>query len=207
MQGLLLFAQKEYNNWYFGDSIGISFNSGSPVSIVNSAMSQFEGCATISDSSGNLLFYTDGCTVYNRNHQIMHNGTGLLGNSSSTQSALIIKKPLCKRFYYIFTVPVGALPDGANYSIVDMQGDSGLGAITMKNQYLISPVTEKLTAIRHANGVDVWVIVHGVENNTFYSYLITKNGVQNQPVESNIGSFTDLDDYAGYLKANPKGQL
>jgi hypothetical protein len=42
------------------------------------AISYQEGCATISNSSGQLLFYTDGITVYNRNHQVMPNGTGLL---------------------------------------------------------------------------------------------------------------------------------
>ncbi len=202
MHGLLLFAQKEYNNWYFGDHSGISFNTGTPVILNNGALSTGEGCATISDSSGNLLFYTDGCTVYNGNHQIMLNGTGLLGGSSSTQSALIIQKPLCKRFYYIFTVPVGALPVGANYSIVDMQGDNGLGSITLKNQFLISPVTEKLTAIRHANGLYIWVLIHGMDDNRFYSYLIDGNGISSNPVISQVGAISQGEGYAGCLKYN-----
>ena len=68
-------SQKEVNIWYFGEYAGIDFNSGSPVALTNSAMSQYEGCATISDANGNLLFYTNGMTVWNRNHEVMENGT------------------------------------------------------------------------------------------------------------------------------------
>jgi gliding motility-associated-like protein len=207
LQGLLLFAQKEYNNWYFGDYIGISFNTGVPAPLANGSLSTLEGCASISDSSGNLLFYTDGRTVYNRNHQIMLNGTGLLGGPSSTQSALIIKKPLCNRFYYIFTVAQFALTEGANYSIVDMNGDNGLGTITLKNQFLISPTAEKQTAIRHANGVDIWVLMHGWEDNYFYSFLLSKDGVSSSPVTTSIGTILKDKSWIGYLKGSPDGKI
>ena len=55
-------------NWYFGSNAGITFNSGSPVALTNGVLITVEGVATISDNSGNLLFYTDGLTVYNRLH-------------------------------------------------------------------------------------------------------------------------------------------
>src|ERR1700675_989300 len=62
------FCQKEANIWYFGYEAGLDFNSGVPVALTNSAMDQFEGCSSIADSNGNLLFYTDGQTVWNKNH-------------------------------------------------------------------------------------------------------------------------------------------
>ena len=68
-------AQGEANIWYFGQNAGIDFNSGSPVALTNGQLVTDEGCATISNSSGQLLFYTDGITVYNRNHSIMVNGS------------------------------------------------------------------------------------------------------------------------------------
>src|SRR6185503_9676016 len=81
------FAQKEANVWYFGTNAGVDFNSGAPVAITNGKLNTNEGCATIADkSTGQLLFYTDGITVYDRTHAIMSNGTGLKGNASSTQS-------------------------------------------------------------------------------------------------------------------------
>lgn len=97
-------SQNENNIWYFGENAGLDFSSGSPVALTDVALNTNEGCATISDACGKLLFYTDGRTVWNRNHEIMVNGTGLLGAKSSTQSAYIIKKPGSKTNYYIFAL-------------------------------------------------------------------------------------------------------
>ena len=107
-------AQKQGNNWYFGDGAGVSFNSGSPVALLNGqhvypgSSAHNEGCAAISDSSGALLLYTDGMTVWNRQHQVMQNGTGLLGNYSSTQSSVIVPDPANPdRWFYVFTISSG----------------------------------------------------------------------------------------------------
>jgi hypothetical protein len=74
------FSQGEANIWYFGQNAGLDFNGGSPVALTNGQLATDEGCATISDTNGQLLFYTDGITVYNKNHSIMANGTGLTGH-------------------------------------------------------------------------------------------------------------------------------
>src|SRR3970040_2481571 len=87
------FAQKEAAIWYFGNYAGLDFNSGNPVALTNGKLVTKEGCTTISDKDGNLLFYTDGSLVYNKNHQVMPNGYGLQGHNSSTQSAIIVPKP------------------------------------------------------------------------------------------------------------------
>src|SRR5579863_3194839 len=87
-------AQKEANEWYFGNLAAVSFNSGSPVALTGSVMNTNEGCASIADkNTGALLFYTDGTTIYNKNNVSMTNGTGLTGNFSSTQSAVIVPMP------------------------------------------------------------------------------------------------------------------
>src|SRR6185436_12341018 len=96
-------AQKENNIWCFGNRAGLDFNSGSPVVFTGAAISTMEGCSSVADSSGNLLFYTDGRTVWNKNHVAMPNGTSLNGGSSSTQSAIIVKMPGNANIYYIFT--------------------------------------------------------------------------------------------------------
>src|SRR5689334_20241397 len=95
-------AQKENNVWYFGNGAGIDFNSGSPVGLNNGALFTVEGCASIADASGNLLFYTDGVTVYNKVHSVMTNGLGLLGGNSSSESAIIVPMPGSSTLYYIF---------------------------------------------------------------------------------------------------------
>jgi hypothetical protein len=128
---LITYSQPGPNsNWYFGTNAGITFNSGAPVALTNGALTTTEGVATLSDNSGNLLFYTNGITVWNRNHLVMTNGSGLLGDFSSTQSAIIIPKPGTNNIFYIFTSDNDYGPNGINYSEVDMNLSGGLGAIT-----------------------------------------------------------------------------
>ena len=107
------FSQGEASHWYFGNGAGLIFDTNtdtvSPTSAASSTINTNEGCSSISDSNGNLLFYTDGRNVWDKNHQIMpnadyNNGSGLLGDPSSTSSGLIIPRPGNPGNYYIFTV-------------------------------------------------------------------------------------------------------
>ncbi len=169
-----------------------------------------EGCASISDFNGNLLFYTDGITVYNRNHGIMPNGTGLKGDFSSTQSAIIVPRPGSSTIFYIFTVDDWGNSDGLQYSELDMTLDGGLGDITAtKNIQLATPVAEKLTAVEHANGVDIWVLAHDRWSDTYRAYLVTAAGVTTTSVNSNVGHNQNGDflpqNAFGAIKASPNG--
>jgi len=210
--GLLLkpcfsFAQKEANNWNFGWNGAITFANGSPAYVPGSQLVTSEGCASISDSSGSLLFYTDGITVYNKNNAIMANGTGLLGNSDATQAALIVKKPGSFTDYYIFAVTNEAHPDGITYSLVDMTLNAGLGGVTLKNQLLYTPSTEKLAATKHANGTDVWIITHDWMSDAFRCFLLTSAGIQ-PAVVSNAGMIHNGSTWNtnGYMKVSPDGK-
>ena len=71
---IFLYSQKQANWWYFGQNAGMSFAGGPPVVVTNGQINTFEGVASISDVAGNLLFYTDGTFVYNKNHIQMPNG-------------------------------------------------------------------------------------------------------------------------------------
>lgn len=103
-------AQGEASTWYFGHNAGLKFLSdGSVLPLSDGLLYTDEGCSTISDANGNLLFYTDGRTVWDRNHVVMPNGnyfggTGLFGDPSSTQSGIIIPRPNYTDQYYVFTV-------------------------------------------------------------------------------------------------------
>src|SRR6218665_3184083 len=161
-----LFSQLQTHKWYFGKNAGLDFAT-SPPTVLTGALNSYEGCASISDASGNLLFYTNGDTVYNSLHQVMVNGFNLGGSYSTTQSAIILKKPGSASLYYIFTADNCGFVDGLSYSIVDMTLQSGLGAVTIKNTQPYTPTTEKLCAVRHCNGTDFWVVTHGLSNNMF----------------------------------------
>ncbi|MGM0634933.1 MAG: T9SS type B sorting domain-containing protein [Bacteroidota bacterium] len=107
--GNLIYAQGEANNWYFGRNAGITFNTNPPTALLDGELNTEEGCSSISDSSGNLLFYTDGRTVWDSEHTIMpnadyFNNTGLNGDPSSTHSGLIVPHPTEPNLFYVFTV-------------------------------------------------------------------------------------------------------
>lgn len=187
-------AQKETYWWYFGEYAGLNFLNTQTVNTQYGAISglptyargpinTYEGCFTISDKEGNFIFASDGMTVYNKNMQIMANGTGLLGDPSSTQSGIAIPKPGSKTEYYLVTVPAintANRASGLRYSIVDLSLNGGLGAVTSKNlQLSISPlsedkVAENLAVVGHANGIDYWMLSR-IETK-IYVWQITKDG-------------------------------
>lgn len=200
-------------HWYFGNGAGIDFSSGTAVADTNGQLYTNEGCAAISDLDGNLLFYSDGRTVWNHLHAVMPNGTGIMGgaNGSSTQEALIIPKPLSPNIYYLFTTDeaenYGA--NGMRYSVVDMNLDGGNGDIVsdQKNILLFAPCTEKLAAVNHCNDTSVWVMGHEVNNNHFRAYLVTANGIDTSAVVSAMGHNMKHDGgMQGCMKFSPNGK-
>jgi gliding motility-associated-like protein len=166
-----------------------------------------EGTSSISDSLGNLLFYTDGITVWNKLHATMDNGDSLLGHQSSTQSALIVQRPCHKDQFYIFTTPFIGLGQ-LHYSEVDLSLNGGLGAITsVKNIPLgTNPTSEKLAAVWHADEQSLWLISQEpFQTNRFYVYSISSNGVDTNAVVSTAG--VNENDGQGSLKSNIQGNM
>ena len=206
-----LYAQnKQANNWYFGHNAGITFNTpdGSPQVLYDGQIHQWEGCASISDATGNLLFYTDGLTVWNAQHDTMPNGTGLNGNPSATMSSIVVPAPGSDSLHYLFTVPVNTDSTGLCYSIVNMNLSSGLGDITdTKNTYLTGPVQEAVTSVGHADGISFWVITHLWNTNTFHLFLVDQDSLHTIPQSCSVGDTNSGDYYTvyGYLKASIKG--
>jgi hypothetical protein len=205
-------AQNEFSKWFFGLHAGLDFMNSPPSVISHTTLSTYEGSATISDISGNLLFYTDGITIWNKQMLVMPNGTGLMGNSSTVQSALIIKQQGNANIYYCFTLDLQGGPNGLRYSVVDMNLAGGTGSVTLKNIPLIAPCTEQLAGTRHCNGKDVWVVTHAFGSNNFYSYLVSATGVNTTPVVSPAGpsppTFTpNMTAYGqGSIKINKHGK-
>lgn len=204
------FSQNETNNWYFGQKAGLDFNSGEAIPLLNGQLNTGEGCASISSANGELLFYTNGVTVYNRNHQIMPNGNDLNGDFSSTNSAIIIPKPGAPNLYFIFTADNEGQENGLQYSEVDLNLNAGLGDVTtIKNKPLHTPITEKLTAVKHATLDAYWVVSHKYGSDEFLTYAVTEDGVDENPIISAIGSFLPITsdglNTTGQIKISPDG--
>ena len=207
-----IYAQQD-NIWYFGDHAGLDFSGGTPVSITNGAVFTPEGVSTVCDPSGNLLFYTDGITVYQSNHQVMQNGTGLMGNGSTTQSTTIVPLPGNINRYYIFTLDELAKVNGFRYSIVDMTINPPFGAVVAgsKNILIYSPSCEKMAVVQHSNCIDFWVITHEWGNANYRADLLTASGLSNNPVITNIGlnhsgGILPANNAVGYLRVSHNGQ-
>ena len=230
-------SASSFDKWLFGQGSGLDFKnpptfSPLPFNFVNPAFDCFEGSASIADENGNLAFYTDGSTVWNKNHQVMVNGTGLTGNNAantfktSTQGAIII--PLKNNIYYIFTVDaIGGTNEGYRYHIVDMSLNNGLGGVTTKNILLMANATEKQTATYHRNNEDYWATTHEQGTDAWYAFFLPDMGwptpplfpdpvttipVQFQaggtyaPVISNVGpALTNSQDARGAMKISPDG--
>jgi gliding motility-associated-like protein len=193
------FSQKQANIWYFGENAGLDFSNGYPEVITNGNMIAEAGCATICDSSGNLLFYTNGLVVWNREHAVMPNGDSIFGYSGFNQNCIIIQKPGNQNIYCLFTID----STGLNYSEVDLDLENGLGDITLKN-HILGKVSSKITAVKHCNAKYTWVIVHSKEDNTFEAHLVTDTiGYSYNKVISQVGSTIMAD--LGYIKVSPAG--
>ncbi len=210
---LTLTAQKQASFWFFGEYCGLDFNSGTPVALTDGALTTMEGCSSISTATGALRFYTDGSKVWNRNNALMPNGSQLMGNSSSTQSGIIVPWPGQDNKYFIFTiddVDGGGGSNGLRYSVVDMTLQGFLGDVVsnQKNILLTAPMCEKLTAVGHDNGIDTWVISQKWGTNNFYSYLVTTAGVDMTAVISSGGVVIEgsIHNAKGYLKVSPNGE-
>jgi hypothetical protein len=212
-------AQGENNNWYFGDKAAVNFSTLTPTVLNNSQMNADEACGTASDKNGNLLFYCNSENIWNRQHQSMQNGTGLLGNSSSSQLA-IVKNPANSNQYYVFITAEGStnisINNRVSYSIVDMSlgpvvNGQPLGAVlqNFKNIPVVDNLgnnfgSEAITVIAGTNVNTYWLLIPN--GNNLYSYKIDNSGFSNgNPVISSLNFPVSLGIGKLYsIKASPK---
>ena len=189
-----LVAQFRGSNWCFPDSAMIHFDGTNAPTIFSSVIHNttdwnpnfttigtgvfLEAAATISSENGNLLCYSNGETIWNKNHEVMLNGNSLQCDYSTTNGVLILPYPENDSLYEI--IYTNDIDGGLSFSKVNMNLDGGLGAVipTEKNIPLISDtlICEKLCAVRHGNGRDWWIVVHNSVN-TFYKFLLTPSGI------------------------------
>jgi gliding motility-associated-like protein len=208
-------AQNQANWWFFGENASVEFSPSGPIP-GSGELSTDEGCSAISDACGNLLFYSDGGNVWNANGSIMPNGSGLMGDPSSTQSAVIVPLPQQEDIFYIFTASTTTnliFPNGVNYSVVDMSLDNGLGDIiaNQKNINLLADSAEKLIAVKNANGIDAWIISYGetlADSNIwdrFIVFKLTPGGIDLSATTFSSSPTTRTTDRRGYLKVSSDG--
>ncbi len=216
-------AQLQNSHWTFGYNARVDFSATPPNGMTPSAIYSNEQCATVSDAgTGQLLFYTDGQSVWNINNQTMPNGFNLFGGAflSCTQGPLIVPFPEDPTKYYIFTMDdleydIPQLDNGLRYTVVDMTQNGGLGDVDplQKNVFLTDFLSEKMTVVRSEAIRGYWVIVHKKESNQFLAYKVDGCGVDPNPITSNVGTvllgtnsnFDSRMPFYGSMKANNAG--
>jgi gliding motility-associated-like protein len=203
-QSIIAQPHNRSNLWYFS-GVSLDFSLGNGALGANNNMQNFEGVGSICDTLGNLQFYTNGSTVFNKMGLIMQNGYELGGDTSSTQNGLCLPFPGHPKQYYVFSID-GDLVNEAYFSIVDMSQASGLGAVTVKKQFIMSSPTEKIAAIPHCNQKDYWVVAHADDNDAYWVWLLTEAGLS-APTVQHVG--VDFDVYPsniGQMKFSGTGQ-
>lgn len=199
---------KTGNHWIFGNFAHLNFISGQFE--IDSAASFIgrEGAATLSDSNGNLLYYTNGETIWNKNHDILKNGDDLLGSNSTTQSTLLLPFPENDSLVVVLSSDLQGNDDGLSYSIINRFGDNGLGEVTQKNTYIYQKgIKEGLIAVRHKNRRDYWIIIQENESDRILVFLLDKNGFKKEPsiYKSQYISGSIISHSQGCFKANCRG--
>lgn len=209
----MVHSHAQYNTihnkvWAMGQKIGLDFRGpGDPVARVSALDGvDNEGCASVSDTSGKFLFYTNGNKVWDSTGMLMPNGGSLPGYSSASQGALIVPVFGSNTKYYLFLLSYANGFQKLHCKLVNMTLNGGRGDIdttfSLHNTILEDSLSEKMVAVRGCNK-DVWVIVHATNSDIFYAFDITAAGVNLTPV---ISSFPNaLLYFYGVMKASPAG--
>ncbi len=200
-----------YNDTLAYPNCGINFNSGKADTFtVYRTMAFFNTDASICDSNGNLLFYTNGVYISNKNNDTLFNSsnfdtgwaTAYYGSEGLgfDQGEFIIPFPEHQSDYYLFYITGEQIyrqgqyaiqPLHLSYSVVDMNLDNGLGGVVAdkKNIFAIQDTLLQgyITGVKHANGRDWWIIAHKYFSNEYYKLLVTPDSIHG-PYTQNIGS-------------------
>lgn len=202
------FAQGQNNIWAFGKNHALDFNSGFP--IYSSSLSDtWEGCATVCDKSGALLFYCDGTNLYDKTHNIMPGGSSIAGSITATQGVAIARMKGRDSLYIVFTLHPPTSTDTSDdlyYTIVNMNANFGNGDVYLgfKNIKLQSNLSEKMIVAGSCERQ--WLLVHDNNLPVFYAYRLDGAFSFSTVVSSNCGmlSGTFRIGYAGYTAGEMK---
>lgn len=215
-----ILAQGEQDKWTFG-SAGIDFSTGVPVPYPNNLAVSNEGCASVCDALGNILFYTNGFWIWNSDHELLPELTGGISGykrpvtpaigypalmpwtgSSATQSTAIAGMPGHSGKYYVFSLSTGGQ---LYYTRVDKSLNRGKGGIESdyKSIFLQAGLSEKLSIVKGCNAI--WVVVRSRTKNEYKAFELNDTGIVTEPVISDCGRLPVKWYHFGVIKFSPDG--
>jgi hypothetical protein len=206
-------AQQHDNHWIFGyennnqpqyDQWGgvlMHFEKGYPITDkMNTKRDYNFYCAICSDSSGALLFHSNGTSIQNRLHNIMQNGDSInpgkvrdasvVGGYPSITGGMAVPAPGMPNFYYLVHTSLNDDFSSKNrfpilyWSLVDMNQNGGLGKVVSKNNIMAVGELPSPVIIKHGNGRDWWVLVGDYLNKVYKTILIDPTGIHTAQVQA-----------------------
>jgi len=209
------YNRPENSVWAMGDSLGLNFNNpGGPAAMASNIY--YTG-ASVADSNGQLLFYTNGMTVWRADGSIMPNGSQLSGGGGDIYGQIIqvVQVPYQPGRYYLFTTG-----DYALYcNLIDMSMNNGMGEVAWSFPLRGMPLTNvfnsnlalRIAAVPDCSG-NAWVLVHDMSYPVFRAFKVTATGIDTVPVVSDFSNVLPLtEDYGngsiGNMAISPNGRL
>nr|MBK9652029.1 T9SS type A sorting domain-containing protein [Bacteroidota bacterium] len=203
-----MFAQKYMNNLAFNGEYFLSNDSfnfilsnyklNTPVYQYLDSSDLWMGnhSALIADSTGQLIFYTNGCSVGNKNFEMIPgtdtleytsivitcpygqpnlNGAFFLPSLTNPNEILLFHKDdqFTTNWNWIFATSYNAW-----FTVLDKTMNNGLGGLVSRNNILYNTETcrDGFQAVKHANGRDYWIVMQDFDTSTFVTFLYTPTG-------------------------------
>ncbi|MCD4773456.1 MAG: gliding motility-associated C-terminal domain-containing protein [Bacteroidales bacterium] len=195
---------KRTNFWFFGDLLALDFNSGSPIENTSCLIDStgWGATSTMSDTNGNLLFYSYGDSIWNRNYELMDFNYNDIDFIPGAQSAISMPVPDSDSLFYNFTARMHKCPSPMYYYTINMNGNNGLGEVLDIDTLTAGwDAADQIAAVYLKNKEDYWVITRKYHEDKFAAFLVTSEGVDPQPVLSPAPNKDYLgSDRMGFMK-------
>jgi hypothetical protein len=230
-------AQMYDNIWCMGyESIGdsnfvggqnIDFRYDPPQVFYRNREADFDVTSgSICDSLGNLLFYTNGCKIYNADDEVIEGGDSLTRMDNywtqdfwcpfgftARQGVLVLPDSYKSSEYYVFHQDVNIYPnlypklDELYMTKVNMHVNNGHGKVVSKRNLILNKLTTlgSLSAVQHANGRDWWIVIASLNEPIFNIFLVDENGLKLKS-EQEIGESLNYTQISMSAKFSPDGK-
>ena len=218
-------AQGKYNNnWVTGGTFNFIVNFDSAIArtkifdSVNHYLGFNGGHSCINDSEGKLILMCNGAKLYNKFGSIIENGDRIIdtqlynfynGTNVISQSSIIVL-PFDSQIYNVFTPTISDSSwnlttdryDLMYLHQVDMKANNDSGKVIVKKKTVTKKVYYSrvgMSACRHANGKDWWLVKQGADTNIIYTFKVSKDSI--------IGPFVQGFPLPKYNKFDRSGQM
>ncbi len=197
----------------FGEGTSTDFPNYTPVDATSSnPLKSPEGAAMAFDGWGNILYYTDGKLIYDKDDNLLatippYSNSEINGTNTATQSSAFVPKSSCyecsHHYYYLYSLDesTGLL----SYSIIDSRRNNGKGAIIEKNIPISLTSTEQLVSVKNAKETGFYVYSHLNNSNKYLIQSIDSTGIK-ETIQTIGMKYGEKNDKVGYMRISGSGK-